>query len=77
MSGRQKEIPCAVFPMPSIQTQRSLRQMRPTMKELASVVADAFPRQTWAQRWELAALVARMAWVRLKIEVFLLHYQRG
>jgi hypothetical protein len=53
-------------------TQPTLREMRPTMRQLAAVLVDTLPRQSWPLRWELLRLAGRMLWLRAKIAWFLL-----
>jgi hypothetical protein len=53
-------------------TQRTLREMRPSIRELAAVLVDTLPRQSWPRRWELLSLAGQMAWLRVKIAWFLL-----
>jgi hypothetical protein len=45
--------------------------MRPSIRELATVIADTLPRQSWPRRWELLRLVGKMVWFRVKIGWFL------
>ncbi|WP_284945340.1 hypothetical protein [Acidisoma cladoniae] len=50
--------------------QRTLREMRPSMRQLAAVLADTLRLQSWPRRWELLSLAGQLAWLRVKITWF-------